>query len=281
MSKSKKFYQESSVEGVHSADYPWKPGVSVAGRYTREAGSARDIGKEDEARRNEALARKIHQSNLKDIRGMEKPNLTKSNLPDWTEWILEKNAAAEKEQLNKSDFVEIEVLEKAATHVLAAPGAPPDSGDSGDGNKPIKKPIKGEGWPKGWARHNLDAPLSHEERAQAEAHHEKEYQSNMRAWERLQPKDKHKLQKGAAPKIDVGHSVFTMDHVNQVAVMKDHAAAKELAHGVVDSSSANPKNKMKIKAMIDSSKNPAHLAQGMSNHILAHPGEGLRVIKGE
>lgn len=89
------------------------------------------------------------------------------------------------------------------------------------------------------------------------------------------------LEKGAAPKVDMGHSVFMMDHVNQVAAMKDHAAAKELAHGVVDSSSANPKNKMKIKAMINSSKNPAHLAMGMSNHILAHPSEGLKVVKGE
>jgi hypothetical protein len=79
----------------------------------------------------------------------------------------------------------------------------------------------------------------------------------------------------------MGRSVFTMDHVNEVAAMKDHKAAKARAHEIVDASSANTKNRAKIKQMIDSSKDPSHLAMGMSNHTLAHPSEGLKVTKGE
>ena len=88
---------------------------------------------------------------------------------------------------------------------------------------------------------------------------------------------KEELEK-AAPK---GSSVFNMNHVHEVAGMKDHGAAKAHAHSIVDSSTANPKNKAQIKNMINSSKSPSHLAQGMSNHVLAHPSEGLKVIKSE
>lgn len=85
----------------------------------------------------------------------------------------------------------------------------------------------------------------------------------------------------AAPKMDAGHSVFTMDHVNQVSGTKDHRKAKEFAHDIVDKSAANDANKRKIKLMIDKSKNSRDLAFGMSNHVLAHPSEGLKVVKEE
>lgn len=76
-----------------------------------------------------------------------------------------------------------------------------------------------------------------------------------------------------------GHSVFTMDHVRQVAGMKDHGKAKELAHGVVDSNkTALASTKSKIKGIIDRSRNTRDLAMAMSNHIMAHPSEGLKVI---
>ena len=88
------------------------------------------------------------------------------------------------------------------------------------------------------------------------------------------------LEKGAAPKIETG-SVFTMEHVNHVASMKDHDGAKKYAHDILANSTANPKNRANIGTMIDRSKSSAHLAQGMSNHILAHPKEGLRVVKGD
>lgn len=70
--------------------------------------------------------------------------------------------------------------------------------------------------------------------------------------------------------------VFNMDHVNQVAGMKDHKAAKTHAHGIVDASNAKDETKHKIKSVIDSSKNVGHLATAMSNHILAH--QGLNVV---
>lgn len=83
-----------------------------------------------------------------------------------------------------------------------------------------------------------------------------------------------------AEKPDMGHSAFTMDHVKQVAGMRDHGAAKILAHAAVDASTANKANRAKLKNMINSSRNSAHLAQGMSNHILAHPSENLKVGRG-
>lgn len=89
---------------------------------------------------------------------------------------------------------------------------------------------------------------------------------------------KDELNKNDKP--DMGHSSFTMDHVNAVVKMP-HREAQQYAHKAVDESTANPHNKAKMKRMIMSSKNSSHLAQGMSNHILAHPSEGLRVAKGE
>lgn len=79
----------------------------------------------------------------------------------------------------------------------------------------------------------------------------------------------------------MGHSVFTMDHVNNIVKMTDHAAAKKEAHKIVDASTANPTNRRRIKLMINQSRNVADLARGMSNHILAHPSEGLKVVKAE
>jgi hypothetical protein len=83
----------------------------------------------------------------------------------------------------------------------------------------------------------------------------------------------------ADEKPKMGHSSFTNEHANHVATLKDHGAAKAYAHNVVETSTANPKNKAKMKMMIDKSKSPAHLSQGMYNHILAHPSEGLKVMK--
>lgn len=85
----------------------------------------------------------------------------------------------------------------------------------------------------------------------------------------------------AAPNIDKGHSVFNMDHVNKVVSMKDVGEAKKFAHDIVDSSNAIPRNKLSIKKMINDSRNIKSLALGMSNHILAHPSVGLKVIKEE
>ncbi len=85
------------------------------------------------------------------------------------------------------------------------------------------------------------------------------------------------LHKAGAEAPHKGSSAFNMDHVREVSGMKDHAAAKAHAHKIVDASTANAGNKAKLKAMINGSKNVSHLAQGMSNHILAHPSENLKV----
>lgn len=112
--------------------------------------------------------------------------------------------------------------------------------------------------------------------------------------EELKKSESVYLNKGAAPamappaeggdgsdKPKKGQSVFTMDHVNQVAGMKNHGEAKQFAHGIVNNSTATDENKKKIRLAIERSRSPGHLAQTMANHVLAHPGEGLRVIKGE
>jgi hypothetical protein len=77
---------------------------------------------------------------------------------------------------------------------------------------------------------------------------------------------------------DMGHSVFNMDHVNQVAAMTSLAEAKKFALDILNNSTANASNKTKIKKVIESSRSVVNLAVAMSNHLLAHPGEGLKVV---
>jgi hypothetical protein len=77
---------------------------------------------------------------------------------------------------------------------------------------------------------------------------------------------------------DMGHSVFNMDHVNQVAAMANLAEAKKFALDILNNSTANASNKAKIKKVIESSRSVVNLAVAMSNHLLAHPGEGLKVV---
>ena len=77
---------------------------------------------------------------------------------------------------------------------------------------------------------------------------------------------------------DMGCSVFNMDHVRQVAVMTNLNEAKKFALDLLNNSTANATNKAKIKKIIESSRTVLNLATTMSNHLLAHPGEGLKVI---
>lgn len=79
-------------------------------------------------------------------------------------------------------------------------------------------------------------------------------------------------------KKDMGSSVFSMDHVNQVATMTNLAEAKKFATNILENSTANAGNKAKIKKVIESSRTVLNLATAMSNHILAHPAEGLKVL---
>lgn len=69
------------------------------------------------------------------------------------------------------------------------------------------------------------------------------------------------------------NSVFTMNHAHEVADMPHHEGKAHL-HSLVESSTANPENKSKIKAAIDNSKNPRHLSSMVANHVLAAGGSG-------
>ena len=73
----------------------------------------------------------------------------------------------------------------------------------------------------------------------------------------------------AIPGIDSKH-IFSMDHIKSVSEHKDHGAAKKLAHSAIESSNARVENKHKARQMVDSSKSPSHLAQGMTNFHMAH-----------
>ena len=132
------------------------------------------------------------------------------NLPDWSNWILQKNSEAQTEQLKKSNSVS---LSKGAAPAIAPAGAG-SSDDSEDKKSPTGK----------------------------------------------------------------GYSTFTMDHVKEIASMKDHSAAKKRAHEIIDGSAAKPANRAKMKMMVNGSRSSDHLAQGMTNFMLAHPGEGLAVV---
>jgi hypothetical protein len=79
-------------------------------------------------------------------------------------------------------------------------------------------------------------------------------------------------------KKNMGCSVFNMDHVKQVVAMTNLAEAKKFALEILNNSTANCGNKIKIKKVIESSRTVTNLAMTMSNHMLAHPGEGLKVI---
>jgi hypothetical protein len=79
-------------------------------------------------------------------------------------------------------------------------------------------------------------------------------------------------------KKEMGCSVFNMDHVKQVAAMTNLAEAKKFALDLVNNSTANRNNKIKITKIIESSRTIVNLATAMSNHVLAHPSEGLKVI---
>lgn len=92
---------------------------------------------------------------------------------------------------------------------------------------------------------------------------------------------KKSLEKAGPAHPHKGKPLFNMEHVTNVSNMKDHNEAKAYAHSIVDKGEGNPKNKAKMKNMINGSKHIKHLANGMSSFILAHPSEGLKVIKSD
>lgn len=76
----------------------------------------------------------------------------------------------------------------------------------------------------------------------------------------------------------MGSSVFNMDHVNAITVM-DITSAKKYALDLIKSSTANAKNKANMSSHVIRSKDVTSLALTMTNHILAHPSENLKVTR--
>ena len=75
---------------------------------------------------------------------------------------------------------------------------------------------------------------------------------------------------------------FTADHLRQMNNAVNHAKAKEIAHEAIRAQpDAHPINTKKAQLMVDGSKNKQHLLIGSANFMLAHPSEGLKVIKSE
>ena len=70
-----------------------------------------------------------------------------------------------------------------------------------------------------------------------------------------------------------------MDSVNEILAIADLDAAKKRALEILNASTANEKNRTNMTRMVRLSKSIKQLATGMTNHILAHPGENLKVIK--
>jgi hypothetical protein len=79
----------------------------------------------------------------------------------------------------------------------------------------------------------------------------------------------------------IKRGIFSVSHVHNALSANSHEEAKNAAKAAVNESSASDENKKKASAMINSSKNQRHLAQGISNFMLAHPSEGLRVVKAD
>ena len=75
-----------------------------------------------------------------------------------------------------------------------------------------------------------------------------------------------------------GHSVFDIEDVRKVVQMGKLAEAKAYALDKIANSTANSKNKTQISEIVKKSTSVNSLATAMTNHILAHPSEGLKVI---
>jgi hypothetical protein len=71
-----------------------------------------------------------------------------------------------------------------------------------------------------------------------------------------------------------------MDHVHDALNAPDLATSKKVAMGHVEAHpNAKPQSKAKAKAAILNARSNLHVAQAMTNMLLAHPSQGLKVIQ--
>jgi hypothetical protein len=77
-------------------------------------------------------------------------------------------------------------------------------------------------------------------------------------------------------KRDNGQGMFTMDFINEIAVMKDLAAAKVAVGKQVEASTATPENKAKAYKLINTSTSINRMVIGLGNFSLSHQGLSVR-----
>lgn len=71
---------------------------------------------------------------------------------------------------------------------------------------------------------------------------------------------------------DNGQGMFTMDFINEVAVMKDLVAAKAKVQQHIDASTASDANKRAATTMVYNSRALKNLVLGLGNFTLSHMG---------
>jgi hypothetical protein len=71
--------------------------------------------------------------------------------------------------------------------------------------------------------------------------------------------------------------MFDMNQVNAI-INLDILSAQKAALEIVKASTATPRNKFKAEQAIRNSRSSRSVAMTMSNFILAHPSNGLKVI---
>lgn len=77
-------------------------------------------------------------------------------------------------------------------------------------------------------------------------------------------------------KRDNGQGMFTMDFINEVAVLKDLATVKAKVTEHIDKSNATDTNKQKAMRMVHNARTCNNLVFGMANFSLSH--QGMSVI---
>lgn len=84
-------------------------------------------------------------------------------------------------------------------------------------------------------------------------------------------------------KTQIGHGFFVMQDVTTIFNQRDLIEAKAFCNSKISDfahvySKTKPQNVEKARMMITRAKTVAGLAQAVSNYVLAHQSEGLKVI---
>lgn len=74
---------------------------------------------------------------------------------------------------------------------------------------------------------------------------------------------------------------FTMDTVREVCSQSTLSAAKQVALNAIEKKARHAKadNVVKATKMVNSARSIVALGQGLTNFLLAHPSENLKLVK--